>query len=99
MTQYRTASLNRRIDAEGYVSMQQHRGMAGQRRMALSCLAAEHGQGFHFSTDGEVWAIQSLALEAAHQHRWLGDHGRGGARGIDAAAGLRLNDDRRCGEI
>ena len=61
-TQYRAAFLNRRMDAEGYVSMQQHRGMAHSEGWPFPAWQQSTGAGFHFSIADEVWAIQNFAL-------------------------------------
>ena len=61
-TQYRASFLNRRMDAEGYVSMQQHRGMAHSEGWPFPAWQQSTGAGFHFSIADEVWAIQNFAL-------------------------------------
>jgi hypothetical protein len=48
-TQYRAALINRPIDAEGYVSMQQHRGMAHSEGWPFPAWQQSTGKGFHFS--------------------------------------------------
>ncbi len=87
--QYRAAFLNRRMDAEGYVSMQQHRGMAHSEGWPFPAWQQSTGAGFHFSTDGEPWAIQNFALKPlAGTDGW---EIRGAdVAGIDPVAGLRL---------
>ncbi len=87
--QYRVALLNRRIDEEGYVSMQQHRGMAHSEGWPFPAWQQSTGAGFHFSTEGAVWAIQNFALKPlANTNGW--EIAGAEVGGIDAAAGLRL---------
>lgn len=87
--QYRAALLNRRIDAEGYVSMQQHRGMAHSEGWPFPAWQQSTGKGFHFSTLHEVWAIQNFALKPLAS---TGGWEINGAEviGIDPAVGLKL---------
>ncbi len=87
--QYRAAFLDRRIDAEGYVSMQQHRGMAHSEGWPFPAWQQSTGAGFHFSTGGEAWAIQNFALKPlANTDGW---EIRGAeVTGIDPVAGLKL---------
>ncbi|HMO37518.1 MAG TPA: hypothetical protein PKA06_15875, partial [Gemmatales bacterium] len=61
---YRDSFLRRRIDAEGYVSMQQHRGMAHSEGWPFPAYQQSSGVGWHFSTEGEGWAIQHFKLQA-----------------------------------
>lgn len=61
---YRQSFLNRRIDAEGYVSMQQHRGMAHSEGWPFPAWQQSTGVGWHFSIADEVWAIQVFGLKA-----------------------------------
>jgi hypothetical protein len=61
-SRYRRSFLNRRISPEGYVSMQQHRGMAHSEGWPFPAWQQSHGIGFHFSTSGDVWAIQNFKL-------------------------------------
>lgn len=60
---YRHSFLNRRIDAEGYVSMQQHRGMAHSEGWPFPAWQQSTGIGWHFSIADEVWAIQVFGLK------------------------------------
>jgi hypothetical protein len=50
--QYREALLNRRIDAEGYVSMQQHRGMAHSEGWPFPGWQQSTGRGLSFLDRG-----------------------------------------------
>lgn len=87
--QYRAAFLNRRMDAEGYVSMQQHRGMAHSEGWPFPAWQQSTGAGFHFSTDGEPWAIQNFALKPlANTDGW--EIKGADVVGIDPVAGLKL---------
>ena len=61
---YRTSFLKRRIDAEGYVSMQQHRGMAHSEGWPFPTWQQSGGAGFFFSTHDEVYGLQYFALKA-----------------------------------
>jgi hypothetical protein len=62
--QYRQSFLARHIDDEGYVSMQQHRGMAHSEGWPFPAWQQSTGRGFHFSTLGDGWAVQMLGLKA-----------------------------------
>jgi hypothetical protein len=87
--QYRASFLNRRIDAEGYVSMQQHRGMAHSEGWPFPAWQQSTGRGWHFSTQHEVWAIQNFQLKPlTDTNGWqiLG----AAIEGIDPARGLQL---------
>lgn len=63
--QYTRSLSRRRIDGEGYVAMQQHRGMAHSDGWPFPAWQQSTGVGFHFSTNGEGWAIQNFRLQAA----------------------------------
>ena len=80
---YRAAFLNRRIDAEGYVSMQQHRGMAHSEGWPFPAWQQSTGAGFHFSNHHDVWAIQRPTC------------GRGSTRSRSAGA-IRCRTAARC---
>lgn len=60
---YRNTLLTRRIDEQGYVSMQQHRGMAHSEGWPFPAWQQSTGAGFHFSTQGESWAVQAFGLK------------------------------------
>jgi hypothetical protein len=105
---YREVFLNRRIDAEGYVSVQQHRGMAHSEGWPFPAWQQSGGAGFHFSTLHDVWAIQSFGLESsANTDGWEIDGAD--VLGIDPAVGLQLKATKdvvtlttpafRCGTI
>lgn len=87
--QYRASFLNRRIDAEGYVSMQQHRGMAHSEGWPFPAWQQSTGSGWHFSTLHEVWAIQNFKLTAqTNTDGW--EISGADVEGIDPVWGLRL---------
>ena len=87
--QYRAALLNRRIDSEGYVSMQQHRGMAHSEGWPFPGWQQSMGKGFHFSIADEVWAIQVFGLKAlTNTDGW--EISGAEVTGIDPVAGLKL---------
>jgi hypothetical protein len=87
--QYRRALLGRRIDAEGYVSMQQHRGMAHSEGWPFPAWQQSGGAGFHFAVADDVWARQMFRLQALPSTEGWEITGAE-VRGIDAEAGLRL---------
>lgn len=87
--QYREAFLSRRIDAEGYVSMQQHRGMAHSEGWPFPAWQQSTGAGFHFSTHHDVWAIQNFALKPLTSTDGWEIRGAE-VEGIDPVWGLRL---------
>lgn len=87
--QYREALLNRRMDADGYVSMQQHRGMAHSEGWPFPAWQQSTGAGFHFSTDAEPWAIQNFALKPLTGTDGWEIKGAD-VVGIDSVAGLKL---------
>lgn len=87
--QYRASLVGRRIDGQGYVAMQQHRGMAHSDGWPFPAWQQSTGVGFHFSTDGEVWAIQHFRLQPlASAEGWEITGAQ--VLGIDPVAGLRL---------
>jgi hypothetical protein len=86
---YRASFLNRRIDLEGYVAMQQHRGMAHSDGWPFPAWQQSTGIGWHFSTLHEPWAIQNFGLKPlTSTEGWQIE----GAEelGIDPASGLQL---------
>jgi len=87
--QYRASFLNRRIDVEGYVSMQQHRGMAHSEGWPFPAWQQSTGVGFHFANHDDVWAMQMFQLKALESAEGWGIEG-GEVLGIDPAAGLRI---------
>jgi hypothetical protein len=88
-TQIRSSLLSRRIDQEGYVSMQQHRGMAHSEGWPFPAWQQSTGKGFHFSIADEVWAIQAFNLKPlANTEGWFIEGAE--VLGIDPIAGLKL---------
>jgi len=86
---YRQVLLQRRIDSEGYVSMQQHRGMAHSEGWPFPAWQQSTGQGWHFSIAGEGWAVQNFRQEAlTSADGWDVQGAR--VEGIDPAVGLKL---------
>ncbi len=55
---YRDSLLNRKIDAEGYVATQQHRGLAHSDGWPFPTWAQSRGIGWHFSLEGDDYAVQ-----------------------------------------
>lgn len=87
--QYRASFLNRRIDAEGYVSMQQHRGMAHSEGWPFPAWQQSTGKGWHFSTLHEEWAVRNFKLRALPNTDGWEIRGAE-VEGIDPKWGLRL---------
>ena len=88
--QYLRSLTRRRIDDDGYVAMQQHRGMAHSDGWPFPAWQQSTGIGFHFSTDGEGWAIQNFRLQAAASTDGWEISGAE-TLGIDPAQGLQLH--------
>jgi len=87
--QYRASLLNRKIDGEGYVSVNQHRGMRHSEGWPFPGWQQSGGTGFHFSVADEVWAIQSFAQKAlTNTDGW--DIRGAVVEGINPVRGLRL---------
>lgn len=86
---YRRSFLNRRISPEGYVSMQQHRGMAHSEGWPFPAWQQSRGIGFHFSNAGDVWAIQNFKLSPLTSTDGWGIEGAD-VVGIDPERGLEL---------
>ncbi|MEO8269654.1 MAG: glycosyl hydrolase family 65 protein [Aureliella sp.] len=87
--QYRASLLNRKIDSEGYVSVNQHRGMAHSEGWPFPAWQQSGSAGFHFSIADEVMAIQHFSQQAiTNTDGW---NIRGAVvEGIDPLRGLRL---------
>jgi len=64
VARYRASLLRRRIDSEGYVAMQQHRGMAHSDGWPFPAWQQSTGSGWHFSVAGDEWGVQQLGLKA-----------------------------------
>jgi hypothetical protein len=86
---YRASFLKRRIDADGYVSMQQHRGMAHSEGWPFPAWQQSGGAGFFFSTHDEAYGLQYFALKAlTNTDGW--DISGAEVMGIDPVTGLKL---------
>lgn len=86
---YRPVLLARRLDAEGYVSMQQHRGLAHSEGWPFPAWQQAGGAGFHFSTFGDVFALQMFGLQPlTSTEGWEIDGAT--VSGIDPLRGLML---------
>lgn len=86
---YRGVLDRRRIDAEGYVSMQQHRGMAHSEGWPFPAWQQSTGIGWHFSLQGEGWAVQNFRQQALTSVEGWGIEGAE-VEAIDPGVGLRL---------
>lgn len=60
----RTSLSRRRVDDEGYVSMQQHRGMAHADGWPFPAWQQSTGSGWHFAVEGDEWAVHHFGLRA-----------------------------------
>ncbi|WP_165246427.1 hypothetical protein [Paludisphaera soli] len=61
---YRDAFLTRRIDDEGYVAMQQHRGLAHSEGWPFPTFQQAGGTGWYFSTAGEGYLMDYFPTKA-----------------------------------
>jgi len=86
---YRDVFLKRRIDGEGYVSMQQHRGLGHSEGWPFPTWQQAGGAGFHFSTHDEVYGLQYFGLKALTNTDGWEISGADGS-GIDPVRGLQL---------
>lgn len=87
--QYRTSFLNRPIDEEGYVSVNQHRGMAHSEGWPFPAWQQSGSAGFHFSIADEAFAVHNFAQQAiANVDDW--EISGAVVEGIDPVKGLRL---------
>ncbi|MFM8326332.1 MAG: hypothetical protein ACKN9U_15835, partial [Pirellulaceae bacterium] len=86
---YQASLLGRRIDPQGYVSMQQHRGMAHSEGWPFPGWQQSTGKGWHFSLQGDIWAIQNFRSQP--ETSWDSWEFQGAqVGGIDPAEGLVL---------
>ena len=86
---YREVFLKRRIDEEGYVSMQQHRGLGHSEGWPFPTWQQAGGAGFHFSTHDEVYGLQYFGLKAlTNTDGW--EISGADVSGIDPIRGLQL---------
>ncbi len=86
---YRQILRERPIDAEGYVSLQQHRGLAHSEGWPFPTWQQAGGQGWHFSIAGDGWASDAVGLTATTSTDGWTITGAE-VQGIDPAAGLEL---------
>ena len=86
---YRGVLLERPIDAEGYVSMQQHRGMAHSEGWPFPGWQQSTGIGWHFSVEGDGWAVQNFRQQALTGAEGWGVDGAV-VEGVDPMVGLKL---------
>ncbi|MFN0127058.1 MAG: hypothetical protein ACKV19_10295 [Verrucomicrobiales bacterium] len=86
---YRDVLMRRPIDDEGYVSMQQHRGMAHSEGWPFPGWQQSAGQGWHFSLKGDEWAVQNFRQRALTSADGWGIEGAV-LRGVDSSKGLTL---------
>ncbi len=84
----RSALLERRIDGEGYVATQQHRGLAHSDGWPFPLWMQAQGAGWHFSLAHDVYGVQNGARPTTSLDGWelLGFE----SQGIDPANGLKL---------
>lgn len=87
---YRRVFDSRRIDSEGYVSMQQHRGMAHSEGWPFPAWQQSTGQGFHFSTAGDGWGIHHFKMKPLQDTAGWKIQGAT-SKGVDAKDGLQLS--------
>jgi hypothetical protein len=105
---YQASFLRRRIDSEGYVAMQQHRGMAHSDGWPFPAWQQSTGKGWHFSVAHDGWAVTQLGLKALTDTKGWQIEGAT-IDGIDPAVGLKLTatsdvisiitPELRCGTI
>ena len=87
----RESFLRRRIDDEGYVAMQQHRGMAHSDGWPFPAWQQSTGSGWHFSVAGDEWATQQLGLEALAPPGGFGIDGATPRASADPLRGMLLD--------
>jgi len=84
---YRQAFRDKRIDDAGYVSMQQHRGLAHADGWPFPTWQQGGGAGWHFSVADDDWGVQAVGLTPLSSWKNFGIAG-GDVAGIDPAEGL-----------
>ena len=84
---YRQILRERPIDAEGYVSVQQHRGLAHSEGWPFPTWQQAGGQGWHFSIAGDEWGRDAVGLAATTTTNGWTMSGLE-SRGIDPETGL-----------
>ena len=87
---YRAVFLNRRIDDEGYVAMQQHRGLAHSDGWPFPTYQQSGGSGWHFSLADEAYAAGIFQQKAVLSTEGWEITGGAVVEGIDPARGLNL---------
>lgn len=70
---YRERLLHRRIDSEGYVSTQQHEGLAHSEGWPFPLWTQAGGQGWHFTTQGVPYGPESAVHPTASVDDWTLD--------------------------
>ncbi len=85
---WRAALLARKIDAEGYVSTHQHRGLAHNDGWPFPLWSQVGGRGWHFSLAGQPYGPQFNIHQTGNTDGWE-FHGAAD-RGIDPAQGWNL---------
>ena len=89
---YRHVFLTRRIDDEGYVAMQQHRGLAHSDGWPFPTFQQAGGIGWYFSTAGEAYLMDNFPTRALTSLD--GWELRGATvEGFDPTLGLKLRID------
>ena len=86
---YRAVFLNRRIDDEGYVATQQHRGLAHSDGWPFPTYQQSGGSGWHFSLADEAYAVGIFQQKAVLSTEGWEITGAV-VEGIDPARGLNL---------
>jgi phosphodiesterase/alkaline phosphatase D-like protein len=84
---YRQAFRGKRIDAAGYVAMQQHRGLAHADGWPFPTWQQGGGAGWHFSVAGDEWGVQAVGLKPLKSWKRFGIEGAE-VSGLDPADGL-----------
>jgi hypothetical protein len=90
---YRASLLNRRIDSEGYVATQQHRGLAHSDGWPFPTWQQARGMGWHFSLDGDVYAQQLGVQRTGSLDCWEQAGMTAGAIEPALGASFRINTD------
>ena len=88
---WRDSLARRRIDDEGYVSMQQHRGMAHSEGWPFPAWQQSTGSGWHFSVAGDEWATHNLGLRASAPPGGFGIEGATPRPDADPVRGMLLD--------
>jgi hypothetical protein len=86
---YRQIFLERPLDAEGYVSVRQHRGLAHSDGWPFPTWQQAGGQGWHFSIAGDDWAREAVGLAATTTTEGWSIRGAD-VKGIDPTTGLAV---------